>query len=71
MMQLTDIEKAIVRKHIEYAGMKEDARRNRIAIEMQEAKHRIDTIIKNAKNTGLYAEQIALMKQESKSYKRR
>jgi hypothetical protein len=51
--------------------MKEDARRNRIAIEMQEAKHRIDTIIKNAKNTGLYAEQIALMKQESKSYKRR
>jgi hypothetical protein len=70
-MQLTDIQKTIVRKHIEYAGMKEDARRNRIAIEMQEAKHRIDTIIKNAKNTGLYAEQIALMRKESKSYKRR
>jgi hypothetical protein len=71
MMQLTEIEKDVVRKHIQYAGMKEEARLNKIGMLFMMPTSEIDRIIKYAISYGLYAEQIALMKKENKSYKRR
>jgi len=70
-MQLNETEKTIVRKYIDYAFMNKHERLNRIAIEMKISNNEVDKIVKHAMETGLYAEQIALMKLESKVYKRR